>query len=427
MINVDISNIWCSVKLPDLLAQEQTVSAVHAALMDGEGERFLPWLDGEPAGLDRLGEAAERIRGQGSCLVVVGDGSAVLGVQALLELLKGREIIPGDGFRVLFAGSNLSTAAWQRLDALLEQNDFCVHAVGRDGMSLQAASALRSLRWTLERRYGIDEAKERLYITTDSGRGALRELSVQEGCTTFPFPRTLGGLESVLSPNALLALLCAGVDVGALLAGASGLRQELEIRSFDNPAWLYAAARAILAKHGKRAEYLCTAEPDAWTLCRWWQDLFGGRACWKGKGLIPVAAELPADFQQIHGLLTDGKLPLMQTFLRFAPPAQRRQVPTDLHNFDNLNCLDGYTLDYIQEQAFAGAVQAGQDGGVPIVTVDCDRLEARTAGELLYFFELAGCLCAGLFKRDLRAAEPPARFAEAAAELLGRVPPEKDG
>ena len=306
MVNVDISNIWCSVSLPDLLTLEPSVSGAHAALMDAGGASFLSWLDDDSADLlARLSETADRVRDQAAYLVVVGDGSAVLGARALLELLLGRDHALRGGVRVLFAGSDLSTHAWKRLDALLEQNDFYVHAVGRDGMSLQSAAALRALRWTLERRYGMERAKEHLIVTTDPSRGALRQLSVQEGCTAFNLPRTLAGHESVLAPGALLCLMTAGVDVKAILAGAAGTRKELEIRSFENPAWLYAAARIILAKRGKRAEYLCAAEPDAWTLCRWWQDLFGSRACWKGKGLLPVAAELPGDLQQLHGLLSE--------------------------------------------------------------------------------------------------------------------------
>lgn len=427
MLNVDISNIWCSVSLPDLLALEPSVSGAHAALMDAGGASFLNWLDDDPSGsLARLTETAGRLRDRADYLVVVGDGSAVLGARALLELLRGRDHTLYGGVRVLFTGGNLSTLAWKRLDALLEQNDFYVHAISRDGMSLQAAAALRALRWTLERRYGMERAKERLIITTDPSRGALRRLSVQEGCTAFNLPRTLAGHDSVLAPGALLCLLAAGVNVKAILAGAAGIRKELEVRSFENPAWLYAAARTILAKRGKRAEYLCVAEPDAWSLCRWWQDLFGGRACWKGKGLLPIAAGLPDDFQQLHGLLSDGKMPLMQTFLRFAPPAQRQQVSMDLHDFDNLNCLNGYTLDFLQEQTVAGALQAGQDGGVPMVTVDCGRLDETTAGELMYFFELSSSLCAGMLKRNLYAEEPPARFADAASRLLGRLTPEME-
>lgn len=415
MLNVDISNIWCSVTLSELLSQEQAVAGAHAALMDTNGADFLAWLDGSPD-LKRLKETARRIEDQAELLVVVGSDSAARGAQALLELLRGRNHNLRDGLQIVFTGSDLSTHAWQRLSALLETRDFCVHAIGRSGMDLPSAIALRSLRWALERRYGSEKGRERLYLTTDPAKGALRKLSVQEGCTTFNLPRTLSGYASALAPSALLCLLAAGVDVDAILDGASNARRQFEIRSFENPVWLYAGARVVLEKKGRRVEYISTAEPDAWALCRWWQGLMGARG-----RLLPAMAELPADLCQLHALLADGSLPLMQTVLRFAPPAQRTQVEMDFGDFDGLNCLEGFTLDYLQEQTVAGALQAGVDGDVPLVAIDCGELEARTAGELLYFFELSSCLCAGIAGRDLYEDEPPARFSALADELLGRT------
>ncbi len=421
MLNVDISNIWCSVTLPEFLSQEQDVLAAHAALMDGNGADFLAWLDGEEddGTLERLEEAAERIRDEAELLVVVGDDSATLGAQALLELLRGQIHQLRPGLKVVFTGGDLSTQAWRRLSAQLDTRDFCVHAIGRDGLCLQSAITLRSLRWALQRRYGNEKARERLFLTTDASKGALHQLALQTGCASFPLPRTLAGHASALAPSALLSLLAVQVDVRALLAGAAEARRAFELRSFENPVWLYSAARNILARRGRRVEYLSAAEPDAWTLCRWWQRLFGNRACLDGRGLIPAAAEIPADLQHLHGLLCDGKQPLLQTILRFAPPAQRQTVEMDLGNYDGLNCLNGFTLDYLQEQTVAGAVQAGVDGGVPLLTVDCGPLNARTAGELLYFFELSSSLCAGMLGRDPYADEPAAAFAAAAAALLG--------
>jgi len=420
MLNVDISNIWCSVALPDFLSQEQDVSAAHAALMDGNGADFLAWLDEEDDGtFEKLEEAAARIRDAAELLVVVGGDGATLGAQALLELLRGRIHQLRPGLKIVFTGGDLSTQAWRRLSAQLDTRDFCVHAIGRDGLCLQSAVTLRSLRWALQRRYGNEKARERLFLTTDATKGALRQLALQTGCTSFTLPRTLAGHVSALAPTALLSLIAARVDVRALLAGAAEARRAFEIRSFENPAWLYSAARNVLAQRGRRVEYLSAAEPDAWTLCRWWQRLFGERACADGRGLIPAAAELPADFQQLHGLLCDGKQPVLQTILRFAPPVQRQAVEMDLGDYDGLNCLNGFTLDYLQEQTVAGVVQAGVDGGVPLLTVDCGPLNARTAGELLYFFELTSCLCAGMLGREPYADGSPAAFAAATAGLLG--------
>ena len=135
-------------------------------------------------------------------------------------------------------------------------------------------------------------------------------------------------------------------------------------------------------------------------------------------------AAAPADLTQMAPVFSDGANPVVQTFLRFAPPAHRVPVEMDWQNFDGLNYLEGYTLDFVQEQALAGAVQWGADGGVPTIMMDGPAPSAEAAGELLYFFELAGCLAAGMLGRDVyEPAEKPG-WAVRAEALLGR--PEDD-
>lgn len=416
MLNVDISNIWCSVALPQLLESEQAVALAHAALTDGPEADFLAWLGGDLGPeLDRVEETAKRIGETAQVLVVVGDDTAVLAARALLELLGGR-----GGVQVLFAGTSFSTAAWQRLCEQLEGRDFCVQIVGRGTLALQSAVTVRALRWLLERRYGTEKARERVFIVTDPEKGVLRQLSAAEGYAAFNLPGTLGGYASALAPAALLCLAAAGADIRGILAGAASAAAAMDARSFENPAWLYAAARKILAARGKRVEYLVTAEPAAWTLGRWWQRLFAARGCLGGDGLIPAAAEIPADLQRLHGILCDGASPVLQTILRFDPPAQRVPVEMDWKNLDDLNYLEGYTLDYVQEQAVAGAIQAGADEDVPILTVECGPLSPAALGELVYFFELSSGLAAGLLGRDLYEAEPPAAWEQRMKALLAR-------
>lgn len=421
MVNVDISNIWCSVSLPNLLESEQEIAAAHASLMDRPGSSFLSWLDEDNGGeLERLQETAAAIGETSQVLVVVGCDSAAQGAQAVLELLRGRNHNLRPGLQVLFAGADLSTRSWQALSEFLEGRDFSVQVIGRSGTAIQSAVTLRALRWLLERRYGTEKGRERVYVTTDPTRGVLRKISAEEGYTAFNLPRTLAGHASALAPAALLAPLAAGVDVGKILEGAAQARRAMEIRSFDNPAWLYAAGRMILGRRGKKVEYLTTAEPDAAALCRWWQRLFGARACLGGDGLLPAVAEIPGDFQQMWGIFNDSAEPLVQTVVRFDPPEQKTAVEMDWNNIDGLNYLEGFTLDYVQEQAVAGALQAGVDGGVPIFTVDCGPMDETALGELLYFFELSSCLCAGMMGRDVYEDEPTAAWLENTEKLLGK-------
>ncbi|MBP3587737.1 MAG: glucose-6-phosphate isomerase, partial [Clostridia bacterium] len=77
-----------------------------------------------------------------------------------------------------------------------------------------------------------------------------------------------------------------------------------------------------------------------------------------------------------------------ETMVRFDPPEQKMEIMGDVKNLDGLNYLEGKTLDYVDEQAFRGTVDAHVDGGVPVITMDCGELNDRKMGELFYFLEL---------------------------------------
>ena len=418
MVNVDISNIWCSVTLPVLLQSEEEIANAHAALTDAPGTNFLSWLDSADEETARVMEVAQCIRATSQVLVVVGNESAVLGAQAALDLCVGRHFNQKNTMQVLFVGSDFSTTSWTHLSEVLEGQHFCVQVISRKGEQMQSAVTLRALRWLLERRYGAEKARERIFITTDSRYGFLRKLSISEGYCAFTLPRMLAGHSSVLCAGALLPLAVCGVDISEILDGALDCRTATKIRSFDNSAWLYAAARMVLSKKGKTAEYLCTAEPDAWNLTRWWQRLFAERGKLGQEGLLPVAAEIPADLGQMHEMLCDGSSGLLHTIIRFAPPEQKVPVEMDWIDGDGLNFLDGFTLDYLQEQSINGFMNAASENSVPILTMDCDTLSPRSIGELLYFFELSSCLCGGMLGKDVYEDEKTPEYAKNMVSLL---------
>lgn len=423
MLNVDVSNMWCSVTLPTLLESEQEIAAAHASVTDIQSMNFLPWLETveDSPDLARIERTAETIRQTAQVLVVIGNESAVLGVRAVLELCKGWHFNLTDGGpQILFTGEDFSTHSWLELSSLLENRDFCVHIISRDGAAMQSAITIRALRWILERRYGSEKARERVFVTTDPSLGSLRQISQEEGFCTFNLPPMLAGHGSVLAPGCLLPLAVAGVDLRALLEGANVARTAMSIRSFENPAWLYAAGRTILLRKGRRVETLCYAEPDAQSLGRWWRRLFAERTGNAGQGLLPMTAELPGDWFQMEPMLLDTAQPQVLTMLRFAEPEQKVPVEMDWKDADGLNFLEGFTLDYVQEQTVTGAVEAASAAGIPLMSIECESVGPGAVGELLYFFELTSCLCAQLVERDLRQRTAAPASVKNALCLLGK-------
>lgn len=403
MINVDISNVWGQLDLPDLLAIEAEAARAHTLLTEDSAPSWLdlPLPDNTPE-LDRIRKAAEQIRRDCEVCVVTGTGAACLGSRAVIELLQGanHNLNKGNGVpQIFFTGSTLSTRHWQELQRLLEGKDICLIVISASGTTLEPAIAFRGLRWMLERKYGTDEANRRIFAVTDTSGSALSRMAAEEGWQVFDLPARMPEEFSVLTAAGLLPMAVAGIDVTQLLEGAAEAKEAFAQGSFDSPVWLYAAIRNLLNRTGKTAELLETFEPDFRTFGQWWQQLFGAS---EGRKLLTIPAEL------MDVLWAAGQGSAFETILRFGSSRQKHIIGPDVKDLDELNFLSGKNLDQVQEQVFFRAVEHHADSGVPVITIDCPEVNARTAGELLFFL-LFSCAVSGC----IQGSDPFDRSAEA--------------
>ena len=398
MIKVDISNIWGQLSLPDLLALEQEVFAAHKTLTEGtgKGNDFIGWLDlpsmEETDEITRIRAAAKKIRANSDVFVVIGIGGSYLGPRAAIELLQGANHNIGKGKgdpQIFFAGNGLSTRAWNELVRLLEGKDFSIAIISKSGTTTEPAVATRALREMLIAKYGIDEANARTYAITDPCKGALRQMAMEEGWETFVIPPSVGGRYSVLTAVGLLPMAVAGIDPLEVMSGAVQAKKDYDLRSFENPVWLYTAARNLLYRNGKAIEILESFEPGFKMMGGWWQQLFGESEGKDGKGIFPVTAEFTADLHSLGQMIQQGERNIFETMVRFDAPEQKFTVGGDSKNLDGLNYLAGRTLDFVDEKAFLGTLAAHVDGNVPVITVDMGELNAAKLGEIFYFFELS--------------------------------------
>ena len=397
MIKVDISNVWGQISLPDLLAIEKEIFDAHQTLIEGSGEGndFLGWLDlpvdSETDEMRRIRLAADRIRSTSDVFIVVGIGGSYLGPRAAIELLQGcnHNIGKGKGDpQIFFAGNTLSTRAWNELMRLLEGKDFSLAVISKSGTTTEPAIAFRGLKWMLERKYGTDGAKKRIYAITDPCKGALRQMATEEGWETFVIPPNAGGRYSVLTAVGLLPMAVAGIDIRKVMAGAWEAKEAYNLRSFENPVWLYAGVRNLLYRNGKCIELLESFEPGFKMMGGWWQQLFGESEGKDGKGIFPVTAEFTADLHSLGQMIQQGERNIFETMVRFDAPEQTYTVGSDYKNLDGLNYLAGQALDFVDEQAYLGTLAAHVDGNVPVITMDMGALNEEKLGEMFYFFEL---------------------------------------
>ena len=394
MIKLDLSKLEGF--LPRDYLEQRCEGLERAADMlahhNGPGGDFTGWVtlprDYDKEEFARIKAAAEKIRRQSQVLVVIGIGGSYLGARAVIELLASPNynLKQKDTPDIYFAGNGLSTDALLELIALIGERDFSVNVISKSGTTTEPAVAFRIFREMLERKYGREGARERIYATTDKARGALKGLADEEGYEEFVVPDDVGGRYSVLTAVGLLPIAAAGLDIDRLMAGAQRAMEALSAPGLDNPAWQYAAARNALYDGGKKVELLACYEPSFRFFSEWWKQLYGESEGQEHKGLFPASVEFTADLHSMGQYIQQGERLMFETVVKFAPKGEFI-IPDDPANVDGLNFLAGKSLAFVAEQAMRGTILAHVDGGVPNILLELPAIGEDTVGELIYFFE----------------------------------------
>ena len=396
MLTVDLSHLGSAVPSDFLTARAGALSDAHHKLLTGSGAggEFTGWVrlprDYDREEFARIQAAAARIRQDSEVLVVIGIGGSYLGARAVIELLTSQNYnLRPDGVQVLFAGNGLSSDALTETIDLIGERDFSVNVISKSGTTTEPAVAFRVFKALLEKRYGKEGARKRIYATTDARKGALKGLADAEGYEEFVVPDDIGGRYSVLTAVGLLPIAAAGIDIAALMAGAAAAMDELAVPGADNPAWQYAAARHALYEGGKAVEILACYEPCFRFFAEWWKQLYGESEGKEGRGLFPASVEFTADLHSMGQYIQQGRRLMFETVVCFDAPRSAVTIPRDEANVDGLNFLAGRTLDFVAGQAMRAVILAHVDGGVPNVLVHLPARTPGAAGRLIYFFEFA--------------------------------------
>ena len=394
MIKLDLSKLEGF--LPQDYLEQRREGLERAADMlahhNGPGGDFTGWVtlprDYDKEEFARIKAAAEKIRRQSQVLVVIGIGGSYLGARAVIELLASPNynLKQKDTPDIYFAGNGLSTDALLELIALIGERDFSVNVISKSGTTTEPAVAFRIFREMLERKYGREGARERIYATTDKARGALKGLADEEGYEEFVVPDDVGGRYSVLTAVGLLPIAVAGVDIEALMRGAAEMMDVCANPSYDCPAWRYAAIRYELYRAGRSIELLACYDPAFRFMLEWWKQLYGESEGKEHKGLFPASVEFTADLHSMGQYIQQGERLMFETVVKFAPKGEFI-IPDDPANVDGLNFLAGKSLAFVAEQAMRGTILAHVDGGVPNILLELPAIGEDTVGELIYFFE----------------------------------------
>ncbi|MBP3591022.1 MAG: glucose-6-phosphate isomerase [Clostridia bacterium] len=367
----------------------------------GAGNDFLGWstlpADYDKNEFSRIKIAAEKIKSNCDIFIVIGIGGSYLGARAAIEFIKSPlyNNLKKDTPDIYFAGNTISATALNDLLSICEGKDICINVISKSGTTTEPAIAFRVFKKLLVEKYGVEGARERIFVTTDKARGTLKHFSDEAGYETFVVPDDVGGRYSVLTAVGLLPIAVAGIDIDSMMQGAAEAMRELSSESIEeNAALKYAVLRNALSRKGKCVEILVGYEPFLLMLNEWWKQLYGESEGKDNKGILPDSVIFSTDLHSLGQYIQEGQRNLFETVLTVKDCGGNYTICEDEANVDGLNFIAGKTLDYVNKTAMLATLLAHNDGGVPNIVIELEDRTAASFGYLVYFFELA-CAVSG--------------------------------
>ncbi|MBE6576614.1 MAG: glucose-6-phosphate isomerase [Ruminococcaceae bacterium] len=383
----------------ELKAIQSEITCAHKQLLEGTGagNAFLGWTtlpdDYDKEEFERIKKASERIKKSCDVFVVIGIGGSYLGARAVIEFIKSPlyNNLKKDTPDIYFAGCNISAQYLNEILSICEDKDVCINVISKSGTTTEPAVAFRVFRALLEKKYGKDGAKERIFVTTDKARGTLKKFADEEGYETFVVPDNVGGRFSVLTAVGLLPISVAGIDIDMLMKGASDAAQYCKATADidKNDCMKYVALRNLMYRNGKSLEVMVSYEPYAAMFNEWWKQLYGESEGKDGKGIFPSSVIFSTDLHSLGQILQDGQRNLFETVVYVKEPATKLEIPYDEANVDGLNFLAGVDLNDVNNKAMKGTILAHIDGNAPNIFIEIEDKSEHSLGYLLYFFEFA--------------------------------------
>lgn len=362
----------------------------------GPGSEFLGWLD-LPVNYDkdefiRIKKAAWKIQKICKVMVVIGIGGSYLGARAGIEFIHSpfynskKKETPD----IYFAGNNASSSYISDILEMVGDRDFVINVISKSGSTTEPAIAFRIFKKKLEQKYGKEEAKKRIFATTDKEKGALKTLCDRENYETFVIPDNIGGRFSVLTAVGLLPMAVAGIQIDKVMQGAADActfyNKEIPEK---NDCLQYAMVRNAFLRKGKSMEVFSSYEPGLCMFGEWLKQLFAESEGKDQKGLLPVNVNFTTDLHSVGQFIQDGSRNLFETVLWIQEPKTEIMIEEDSDNIDGLNFLAGENMHTVNTRAYQGTFLAHIDGGTPNLVLEINHADAYHFGYLVYFFEKA--------------------------------------
>lgn len=317
-------------------------------------------------------------------IVVLGIGGSALGLNAILDLYKF-----SDNKRKFYILDNIDPLFLYYIFEKVRLSDTIFFVISKSGQTVETLSQFLYI-FDKVKKNNLDPKKHFVFIT-DPEKGFLREISKNEGITTFDVPKDLGGRFSVLSYVGLLPAFFLDENIPELMEGTKIVEKNfLETCLFSNILYLLNIRRGksslVLLHYGDRLERFCQ-----W-FSQLWAESLGKKFGINGEilmtGQTPIIAKGVTDQHSQLQLYLEGPKDKVVIMIK-SNDKINLEIPEVFNNYDSVSYLCSKTFDDLFDAEFRGTYGALIKESVPTINIEIEQLNLKTLGALFYFFELA--------------------------------------
>lgn len=359
-----------------------------------EGFKILGKLKQNPLGFMKLPfrfDVAERILKEVEHykgfknLIVLGIGGSALGNITLQNALNHLYYNLKDerGGPRIFVLDNIDPDWTMSLSEIIDPKETLFNVITKSGTTAETLSNFFYFLKLLKA--NTNNWKEHLVFTTGE-KGFLREFADENNIKTYPVPEDVGGRYSVLSEVGLFPAALSGIDILALLEGASDAVEN------EHVPVNYAALQHYFYKKGKHISifmpYSKKLESMADWFCQLWAESLGKN---EHTGPTPVKALGTTDQHSQIQLYMEGPRDKVITFLNVRKGCPELQLDFEGH------FLGDKSIGKIFQAESTATIKALTEVGRPNMSFEIPEIDAYNVGELIYQLEMACCITGYMF------------------------------
>jgi glucose-6-phosphate isomerase len=329
-------------------------------------------------------EYSQTIPSDISSIAVIGIGGSSLGAKAVYEFLKPVEKLSR---KLYFFESTDPINIRHLLSQIdLERTHFLV--ISKSGTTVETFAIYKYILSL--------QNNPKCYTFITDPNSDLEKYANDIKAHVLHLPDNVGGRFSVLSVVGLMPLALCGIDISALLLGASKVKKSF----FEHGYLQNVLLQKSLFYSKNHAKYhincIFAYSESLKYFCEWYVQLWGESLGKKQRhsafhvGLTPIGLIGPKDQHSFLQLIMEGTRDKSVTFIQIEDFEDKIKIPnTKLPHLESLNSLNSLTFSKLINMQCNSVIEALlEEETIPLDSIVIPKIDAENIGSLIFYYEL---------------------------------------